>query len=468
MPDLQVLLHRHDRALRWVLVALGAGVGLVMVARCQVGGDQLNLLARGWLLAERGQWVQFGMPTSAGGLAPGGLVSLMVGLPLMIWRDFRAPALLLWLTHLGAFLLLDRTAGRALGRRGRLLLVVLYWLNPWQLYFSGHLWNASYMFLFGALHLATAWWSRERASFWASLLHVAAIGFAVQLHASAPVLAVASLLLVLRGHLRMSWTGAAAGAALVSASLLPWAMATLEAPRTLPGHEGFLLRGLILVFPVVRGILFLVRSGSLLVSAKLLRLDFTPALGSASDAILTPTLVVLAWVVLPLTLLLPVAATLRLWRARRRWLLRQPPGGSLPPRQWLTAYSVACLAAAVVSFALSPTTVMMWQTFVVFHAAVLPCVLLAGALLGSRRAALAARCVLAWAAVAVLLGAVMAVASPMYRRGGRRPVEIELAADHPMLHDLGIAERCTTPVVGDGGWTPDLFRAGSTLETPGD
>jgi hypothetical protein len=460
MLRLAPFLRRHHLPLRWGLLLAGAAVGLTMVARCQVGGDQLNLLARGWLLAERGQWVQFGMPTSAGGLAPGGLTSLMVGVPLMVWRDFRAPTLLLWLTHLAAFLLLDRTVGRALGPRGRLLLVVLYWLSPWQLYFSGHLWNPNYMFLFAALHLATAWASRERASFWASLAHVAGVGLAVQLHASAPVLALASLLLIGRRQVRVSWTGAVAGAALVALSLLPWAAATLEAPLTLPGGKGFLGRGLLYVFPLLRGLAFLLRYGSLLVSGRMLRLDFTPTLGAGADALLAPALTVLAWVVLPVTLLLPLIACARLWRARRRLLRRPPPGRPLPPRRWLEAYAVTGLAAAATSFALSPTTAMSWQGFVVFPAALLPGLLLADALLRSRRAELAARALAAWAAAALLLGLVIGVASPMYRRGGREPVTIAVAADHPMLHDLGISERCSTPVVGADGYTPDVFRSG--------
>ena len=55
-----------------------------MVIRSQVGGDQLNLLARGWLLAARGQFIPYGNPLSTGGKAPGGITSLLVGLPLSV------------------------------------------------------------------------------------------------------------------------------------------------------------------------------------------------------------------------------------------------------------------------------------------------------------------------------------------------------------------------------------------------
>ena len=48
---------------RWLLPSLaalfafGLLVSVVMVARFQVEEDQLHLLARGWLLVEKGDWV---------------------------------------------------------------------------------------------------------------------------------------------------------------------------------------------------------------------------------------------------------------------------------------------------------------------------------------------------------------------------------------------------------------------------
>ncbi len=458
------LLRRHEVLLRWSLVGLGAAVGLVMVARSQVGGDQLNLLARGWLLAERGEWVQFGMPTSAGGLAPGGLTSLVVGVPLMLWQDYRAPTLLLWLIHLVGLVVLDRSVGHALGRSGRLLLVIMYWLSPWQLYFSGHLWNANYMYLFGAVHLATSYASRQKPSFVASLFHMAALGLAFQLHASAPLLALVSVLLVAGGRVRVSWPGATLGAALVALSLLPWAVATLEAPRTVPGGEGFIGRGLVLVFPLLRGVLFWLRYGSLAVSGKMLRLDFTPTLGAGTDSVLTPVLVGVLFLVGVATLAVPLAAHLRLWRRRRALVQRLPSAVKLPSRRWLESYAVASFLGAVAAFAVSPTTVMMWQAFIAFPGALLPGLLMVGALLESGRATRTAQVLVVWAAVSVTLGAVMAVASPHYRRGGRHLVGIGVAANHPMLHDLGIADRCSTPVVGAGGFTPDVFRPPDAAE----
>src|SRR5260370_22888236 len=90
------LSQRTAERLIWTAFAAGLVLAALLVARSQVGGDQLNLLARGWLLAARRQMVWFGNPMSTGGKAPGGVTSLLVGLPLLLWRDHRAPPRRSW------------------------------------------------------------------------------------------------------------------------------------------------------------------------------------------------------------------------------------------------------------------------------------------------------------------------------------------------------------------------------------
>jgi hypothetical protein len=42
------------------------------------------------------------------------------------------------------------------------LLALVYWLNPWRVYFAGVLWNPSYLLPLGAVHLWTAF-ARNRS-----------------------------------------------------------------------------------------------------------------------------------------------------------------------------------------------------------------------------------------------------------------------------------------------------------------
>ena len=147
---------------RWIAVIFvtGLAISATMVARSQVAGDQLNLLSLGWLLAEEGVWIPYGNPTTGAGPTPGGASSIVVGLPLMLWKHHRAPVLFIWLGHLVAYWMLDRWLRRILTPEERLVFAVLYWLNPWRLYFSGHIWNLNLLFLVGAAHF----WSAYRLS----------------------------------------------------------------------------------------------------------------------------------------------------------------------------------------------------------------------------------------------------------------------------------------------------------------
>ena len=446
-----------------MLFVAGLALSLAMVARTRFDGDQFNMLARGWTLAFAGEWLQYGMPTSAGGMSPGGLQSLLVGLPLMIWADGRAPTLLLWLASVAGYLLLDRAFGPALGPRGRLLLALFYWLNPWRMHYTAILWNSSYMFLAGAVHAACAVAMRRERRFWPTVGMVLCVGLGLELHTAALALAFASILLWWRGVIKVSWWGVAAGSGLVLASIVPWILAVSARPELLPGGPGFPFRNLVLLLPFLRGLIYLLRYTSLALPERVWELDLAPdatADDPASSA-LRVLLLSIGW----LTVLLPVLAYRRFLRAPRALWRRPSPASSR--RQWLRCYAWWTIAGAVVAFAVSPTTVMFWQGFPVVHVAVLPAVLFVQALLRSGRLAVGRRAAAAVVAAVLAVNALMAWASPMFRPPGPLRADAtgteasfvrRLSADHPMFHDLGLVERCGLVVVGEGGWMPDLWR----------
>src|SRR6185295_6611502 len=442
----------------WLLFAAGLLIAVLMLIRSQVGGDQLNLLARGWLLAAEGKWISYGNPMSTGGKAPGGITSLLVGLPLMAWKDHRAPSLLILLFHVAAYWILDGTLRRILSPFERALLAVLYWLNPWQLYFAAFLWNPNYLFLFGAVHLWSALAQRERARFWPSFLHAAGLALAFQIHASFLLLAVASFLLWLRRYFRIHWGGAIAGGALASLPLIPWAMELAAHPAILTGADkGFLGRGLILVFPLVRGLMYWLRYASLALSDRMSDFDFSSLLGS--DPGLGTFFNKGARTVLALTLAIPLLANARLWRGvRRLWREKLAPG--ITDRDWLKGYARVSFVAAAIVFALSPTTAMMWQGLIVLHAAILPVLLWAGALGRTRSAPRVLKATWIYAALEVVLLLAMAFGNPQYRCGGpmkRRDFVFPLRYDHPMMRELKIQQTCPWPVNQPDGWWPDVL-----------
>ena len=438
------------------LFALGLAVSAILLIRALPAGDQLNLLARGWLLADQGIFISYGNPMSTGGKAPGGITTVLVGLPLEVWSDHRAPTVVILLFHVLAYWLLDRTLRRVLGPGERVLFAVLYWLNPWRLYFSGFLWNPGYLFLFGAVHLWSCLGQRERPRFWMSFLQAASLVLAFQIHASFLLLAVASFLLWLRGYFKVHWPAAFAGGLLAALPLIPWLRELSAHPEIVTeADRGFLGRGLVYVLPGLRGILYWLRYNSLGIPEKVARFDFGPVLG-VSDPWLGPALSFLVRTVLALTAVFPLLAGIWFWRRNRhRWRRRVPAAAS--DRVWLHGYVLWCFAASVIVFALSPTTVMYWQVVLLFHAMVLPLVLWAGALWRSRRGPLVARLVAAYAAAGILVALAVAFGSPQFRCGGRYDMRFSLVSDSPMFDDLGIRRDCPWPMNQPGGWWPDVL-----------
>jgi hypothetical protein len=445
------------------LLAVGVAISVTMITRSQVAGDQLNLLSRGWLLAFRGEWVPFGNETSAGGMTPGGLTSLLVGAPLLVWSDHRAPTVVILVGHLIAYLVLDRMVGRILGREGQGLFAVVYWLSPWRLYHSGFLWNPNYLFLAGALHLGTAYGQRREPRFWLTFAHVLVVGAAFQVHASAVLLLAASCLLYGRGYFRVHWAGACAAALLLALSLLPWLGAIVRDPSLVPSGEGFPGRGLLLVYPLLRGVLFWLRYASLALPRAAFCLDTSGLVGPALVAQAGEYLSPLARLVGAFTVPIALWANWRLWRRARRgfaWTRRFDP--QAPDRVWLRGAVRWSFVAALLVFCLSPTSIMSWQLLPLFHVAVLPFVLAGSAVLRRGPSRVRRLAVGVYLAASLALVLLIAAGSPPYRCGGERcgvrnVTPPPLRSDHPLLDDLGIRETCPVVVDEPGGWWPDVL-----------
>ncbi len=188
------------------------------------------------------------------------------------------------------------------------------------------------------------------------------LGLSLQVHTSGFILCFLSVLLFASGRLKVSWTGFAVGVAACLASLVPWFLAVRENAALMPGGKGFVLRGLVYVFPLLRGILYWLKVSSLSFVARMYDLDFTPLLGATVGPLvsgLAKLIATVAGVSLILTLWLQWRFFRNAWR-RSLGRVRGTPG----PRAWLRSYVMATGVAALICFALSPTTIMFWQLFV--------------------------------------------------------------------------------------------------------
>ncbi len=436
----------------WALFAVATAFSLLMVSRSQVDGDAAQLLLRGWALAHDGTLVPYGNPLSAGagGYEPGPMTSLLVGLPLLLWSDYRAPALLVLAFHLASWLLLDRVMREAASRKERLAFFVLYGLSPWRMFFSGFTWNPNWLFLAGAVHLWATWRQRERPAFWPSAALALALGLAVQLHPSTVILGFATILLLVRRRVRLHWGGIAAGTAVVLASLVPWALAAAADPSILPGHGGGAGRTVVkTLHNVLRGVAYWCSLPSLALPTRVTLFDFGPALGETADRILRPIHWVVSEILFQATVL-PAAVVLA-------GALRRRKGRPSTPRRWLKAYAGAVFAGALFSFAMIPTTIMMWQLLIVVHAALLLFVLRLAELRGGRWGRLRRGAVVVLIVGFVWMDVAAALASPAYRRGGYAAMVALVPPDHPMVHGLGI-DRRATPFDPEKPPTPFRFK----------
>ncbi len=413
---------RLARGAWWLVFLAGLCISLGMALRSHVGPDQRLMLGGAWRLLAYREWVPYGNPTSAGGYSPGGFQSLLVALPLYACQDYRAPAILTALLHAAAFLLLAQTVRPMLATSaGPWLLLVFVWLNPWRVYFSGHIWNPNFMFPIAALHLATAERMRSRPRGLATFLHVLAIAVGVQLHLSAITLAMLSALLYLRRSIRIHWAGFAAAAALALGTMAPWIEAVIEQPSLLPGIEGrgFPFRGLLFVFPLLRGGMYWLKLSSLAVASRMVDFDFRPAWGGSAHALLAPVGVAVG-ILAQVTVLPSLWAN---WRFARKNLLGSAwhRAASAGARSWLRSYLATAMAAAAISFAVTPTTTMFWQTFVDLPAAALVLALAVEELLRAGYGRRVAQAAWMWCALLALLLVFQTFASPAYRCGAWNP-----------------------------------------------
>lgn len=344
-------------------------------------GDQTQMLYKGYLGAYEGVWLSYGNAASAVGNVPGSLSAWLIGGPLLLWDSPYAPMVLLLVMRLVGFLLFDAVIRQVFDDRVRLLFLVLCWLNPWFQYES-LLYNPSYLFLFSAMHCWSAWHMRERASFWHMIVHLLAIGMAMQLHYSWPLLAVMSTYLFWRGILKVSWSGVVVATLLIGASLIPYAMEVMSNSHITQNvdpeaRQRYIGWGLVHVYPVLKSVLYWLRYGSWLFASKLV--NDTQFIWLAGHEYLQMAAVWLWRVVIygvgSATVLLAAKANWQLWQELKPRLLRSDRA-PVDGESWLGLYALAAVLAVLVSAALSPIIFNYWHLMLIFPYALFPILLL--------------------------------------------------------------------------------------------
>jgi hypothetical protein len=413
-----------------ILCGLVLQIGLAL--RSWIGGDQVHMLALGWQFATTGHLEPFSKMMSGAGANPGVLLQLLVGAPLAIHPHFRSPLALIILFDLLAVLLLWRLTRETFSERMAMIYIGLYSISPWRLYHSSFLWEPQYLFLPAAVHLWACWKLRREPTLLASALLAASIVLALQLHNSFAILLFSTIALVLTRRIRLHFGGVIIGLLFGSLTLLPTIVAvvsgTLPAARESQGYLGW---GLLHLYPVLKGLLYWARLGSLDVGIPLAQTLYlesageypvmsivTRALQVAAVATIIPSVLASWWYFRPL------------FRRGAISLRRLPEDrGSF---EWFRDYALATLAALLVASALSPIVLQGWQVIIALHAALLPVALW----LDRRIAPEDGRLVRIGAAVIAIAVGMMLVIGTGNRifRPGELPEEVEKS--HPELLEI--------------------------------
>lgn len=372
---------RYHNALFAACIFAGLLLSWLFSVNQLLTGDQTQMLHKGYLGAYEGVWLSYGNAASAVGNVPGSLSAWLIGGPLLLWDSPYAPMVLLLAMRLVGFLLFDAVIRQVFDDRVRLLFLVLCWLNPWFQYES-LLYNPSYLFLFSAMHCWSAWHMRERASFWHMIVHLLAIGMAMQLHYSWPLLAVMSTYLFWRRILKVSWSGVVVATLLIGASLIPYAMEVMSNSHITQNvdpeaRQRYIGWGLVHVYPVLKSVLYWLRYGSWLFASKLV--NDTQFIWLAGHEYLQMAAVWLWRVVIygvgSATVLLAAKANWQLWRELKPRLLRSDRA-PVDGESWLGLYALAAVLAVLVSAALSPIIFNYWHLMLIFPYALFPILLL--------------------------------------------------------------------------------------------
>ena len=227
------------------------------------GGDQVNMLVVGNHFAQSGQLTGIGKWTGGSGSNIGPFLEIAVGIPLMIWHNFRAPMILIVILNLFTYFILANEFKKMFKLEGVLIFTIIYWLSPIRIYNSGFLWEPAYLFFFSALHFVSAVKLRKNKSIAYTIVHILSIIFAFQIHNSALILFFASIFLAVFKKIKLNIYGIIYAIVIGLITYIP-TINTLMTGKITPAKEstGYLGRGFIEVLPFLKGVFYWFKSSA--------------------------------------------------------------------------------------------------------------------------------------------------------------------------------------------------------------
>lgn len=362
---------KNSVLLNSVLLVLGLVLTCGFFVTLKLHPDHTQILNKVFLLLEKGIWSNFGNAGTGVGFVPGSFLTFVTAMPMKIYFSPYSAMAVIALFHLISFYLLKKVVAQS----GKILIVtdllLIYWLSPWRVE-QAELYNPAYLFLFAALHFYTAFQMREK-SFWLTIFHVLAVGFCVQVHFSALILILLSFILLYVGFLKVDWRGMAVGVGLVLLSLVPYVIDRLAdqelAVSMSKTGNGFLGRNLVMVYPVIKGILYWLRYGAIYYGRHIFsEINFLWIQGESLRDVVSMVFHGLKWPLAAISLIFSGWAQIPILRK----LIKEKPFSRsqnlvvLAPEQRWQYYALYMFFAMLISVCLSPVEFNHWHLILCF------------------------------------------------------------------------------------------------------
>lgn len=382
-PNAYPKIELNNRIRNWIgfIALVGLALSVLNSATFLPDFDIDQMLSKGAAWVHTGKLICYGNKASAGmGNIPGCLSSLAVGLPFLISETPQAVLAWIIFSQFLAFGIVWPIFRRHYSWPVLALFSVYYFLSQWRLE-QVYIWNPAYLFLPAALHLRSSYESRSNPSFLWSFINVLAIGYAVQFHLSAILLAGASIALFATRKVRVHWTGVAVASVIVLTSLIPYYFEIQQNAAVSPAithSKSYYFRGIALVYPIVKSIWNWITFSStgfayitsLNISWNWISIEL---LRKTLELLWMPIAYLIAAATIGFSLFYNFVFVKRAIRTYRR--VPGPGSRSAGPGSdfsWLDHYAWILFVTIIVFTAASPLTLLHWHILIAYFATLIP------------------------------------------------------------------------------------------------
>ncbi len=335
--------------------------------------DNTQLMDKAVKLVQTNQWTNFGNRSTKVGSIPGTFLTAVTGLPMKVYfSPYSAMALILIFQFI-SYLLLRKTGFLIQSNFSVIYLGIFFWLNPWRVEQS-ELYNPAYLFLFSTVHLYTALKMKHK-NFWTTFIHVIAIGLCFQTHFSFIILVIVSLSLFVTKQIRINWKGFSAATVLIILSLIPYVIdkfssTGVEQNIDLTKSDSYLGRNFILVYPVIKSLIYFFRMGSVYFGRHIFsEIQFEWILNDSVRVIVSNIFHVLKWILAAASLIFSfyaIGSFLKKYPWREKLKLKQSLEDN--SKQRFLNYFFLMFISVFVSASLSPVEFNHWHFILCFPA----------------------------------------------------------------------------------------------------